>query len=262
MTTFADPKTGAVGNNPGANYGKQNTMSKVKLSPFEERELARGAENPFYIYNVSPIHDWPRFQGQLGTLLIQKAPWKFDGPLVGRVSSPVIIPGTVCRTYDAGDRKLKPFIEGGLEVVEDILNCSAKYPASDKNSNLTLWGCFFTTDYFGNLKAKQQEGLFDNGFAACETKARDLIQRADTVWAGDPKGREWIKQTPLCLDALRFISELDGEEVKREWAPTSSRKKYKNCKFCQSRNAPEAVVCANCKEVIDQAGYDKLKAAK
>lgn len=260
MTTFADPQTGATGNNPGANYGKQNVMTKVKLSPFEERELARGAANPYYIYNVSMIHEWPRYQGQFGTVMIQKAPWNFEGPLIERVSAPYIVPGAVCRTYDAGDRKQKPFIEGGLEVVEDIIQCSEKYPPQDANSNLTNYGVFFTSESFGKLKAKEQESHFDAAFAKFEVKCRKLVQVADQLQAGDPKQRAFIM--PIHLDALKVISELDGEELKRDWAPTSSGKKYKTCQFCGTRNTPASVMCVNCKEITDKAGYEKLKGGK
>lgn len=259
MPVFGDVQSNGPKVNAAEAYGKQNTMSKVKLSPFEEREIARGAENPYYIYNVSPIHEWPRFQGQLGTVLIQKAPWKFDGLLVGRVSNPVIIPGTVCRTYDAGDRKLKPFIEGGLEVVEDICGSSEKYPPQDSNSNLIKFGVFYTTDYFGKLKNKEQEDLFDKAFTAFELVCRKLVQQADQFQAGDPKQRAFIM--PIHIAALKVLVELDGEDMNRAWAPTTS-KKFKSCQFCGARNTPESVKCISCQEVTDKTGYERLKAAK
>lgn len=257
MAVFGEQSTGAK-LNPGESYGKDQAMRKMPLSPYELREIERGIREPYYIYNVSMLHEWPRNQGQY-KVTIEKAPWKFDGPLVGRISSPVIIPGSVCRMYDSGDRKLKPFIEGGLEVVEDIVGCSEKYPPQDPNANLKKFGVFFTTDYFGNLKAKVQEELFENSWAPFEAVCRKLVQQAVQYHAGDPKQRAFIM--PIHLQAKKVLDELDGEDVKYEWAPTST-KKFKLCQFCGARNAPESVKCMTCQEITDKAGYEKLKAGK
>lgn len=258
MAVFGEQSTGPKVNE-AENYGKANNiMRKVPLSPYEQREIDRGIKEPFFIYNVSPIHEWPRNQGEY-KVVIAKAPWKFDGPYVGRISAPIIIPGSVCRMYDSGDRKLKPFIEGGLEVVEDIVGCSEKYPPQDPNANLKRFGVFFCTDYFGKLKAKEQEELFEPAIASFESVCRKLVQQAVQYHAGDPKQRAFIM--PIHLQAKKVLDEIDGEEVRYEWAPTSS-KKFKTCQFCGARNTPESVICVTCKEITDKAGYDKLKAGK
>jgi hypothetical protein len=156
---------------------------------------------------------------------------------------------------------MKVHLDDGRDFVEgDLLRCSKKYPAQDPNADLTKFGAFYLDKPFIEFKQKEQEEMFDQAFAHVERKARELIQKADQVWAGDPKGREWIRQTPLCMEALRLVSELEGEEQRREWAPTrASGKKHKDCQFCGHRNTLASVVCANCKLVTDQAAYDKLQ---
>jgi hypothetical protein len=117
------------------------------LTKAQQRQV--NESKPVYIYNVSTIHRWDRFQGQLGTLTIPK---REPGEVV---SKPLVIPGAVARFYDKGFGKMEAFIDEGMDVAEDICGCSTQYPAESSSNNLTKYGVFLLVRPFEELAEKR-----------------------------------------------------------------------------------------------------------
>jgi hypothetical protein len=234
------------------------------LTKFERRAIEEGEENPIYIYNVSTIDEWARFQGQLGTLTIPKCePGK-------QVSKPLIIPGCIPRRYDAGFGRYKWFLDTGMDVAQDICGCSKEYPAETANNNLTNFGVFITTKLWEELSEKQQKQLLygtpdePGAVSKYEEKLRQRVLEADNFHIQNHSN--WVvKIHHQALAALNDILEQRGmEREKRPWATVDygTKKKTVDCPYCGSPNKPDVPKCANCHEIIDQALYKKLKGEK
>src|ERR1700722_8901337 len=103
-----------------AQMQKLNKGRSQPLTRFQQKQIQEA--KPVYIYNVSTIHRWERFQGQLGTVVIPKCE---EGQ---KVSKPYIVKGVIARWYDKGLGRKEAFLEEGIEVAEDICGCSREYP--------------------------------------------------------------------------------------------------------------------------------------
>lgn len=256
----------------------KNNMSRRPLTPYERKNLDEGENNPFYIYNVSPVHEWARPQGQLGVIFIPKRPWK------ALVSAPHIIKGAIVRWVPKG-LTIEPFIEGGREIVEDICGCGQTADGRHPSSNLTRFGVFFTEKPFeaddlpapkraqlgkanktdaATLMAEylipkhDQKKLLDDANGKLLIALQDRILEADN-WANSQQTRLYIGE--IHRDSLLALNTLTGRKETRPWAGVMTGETLQACDFCGNMNKPGLAKCPNCKEILNVEAYNKLKAA-
>jgi hypothetical protein len=230
---------------------KLNKGRTQPLTRFQQKQISEA--KPVYIYNVSTIHKWERFQGQLGTVVIPKCD---EGE---RVSKPYIVKGVIARWYDKGLGRKEAFLEEGLEVAEDIVGCSKEYPVENLNNNLMTFGVFITRKPFEELSQREQDRVLEEATEKYINKLRDIILQADGLYAGDDNSKKGIGS--IHREALRAFNQIEGSKEDRPWAPVRHAAKSVDCPFCGISNKPHVAKCANCHEIINQELYDKLKKA-
>lgn len=235
--------------------GKLNKGRRYELTKYQQRQIDEA--KPFYIYNVSTIHEWPKFQGQLGTLVIPKCKSGEE------VSTPLRIPGAVARWYDKGLGRKEVFIEDGREIAEDICGCSKEYPAESSNNNLTNFGVFITDRLFEELPKKEQEKILGEAQEKFILKLRELMLEADNYHSAEATKRFVGK---IHVAALEAFNEITGSEERRPWAMVKGSKQTAvktvptaDCPFCGHPNKAGVPKCANCKDVINKEAYEALK---
>lgn len=227
-----------------------NKRGSFPLTKFQQKQIDDAS--PIYIYNVSPIHEWPRFQGQLGTLTIRKKPADAE------LSEPLIVPGIVPRRFDKGLGRQEWFLDSGMEVAEDICGCSKEYPAESANNNLLNFGVFITTEPFAELTKKEQEKILDAANLKLDAKLRQLILEADQF--ASQKHENWIAD--IHRAALQALNEMTDGQEERPWAPIRTTKRNVACQFCGVNNKAGVAKCANCHEIIDHELYERLTKKK
>lgn len=239
------PRSSAV----AAELQKMNRNRAQPLTKFQQQQIAEA--KPVFIYNVSPIHEWRKPQGQLGTVVIPK---REKGE---RVSKPYSLRGAVPRWYDKGLGRKEVFIESGIEIAEDICGCSQEFPVDTPNNNLTNFGVFITLQPFDELPKKEQDKLLDDANAKLMICLRKLVLEADLLHPATPK---WVGQ--IHRDALNALNELEGTKEQRPWAPISHAERGEDCKFCGSKVKIGIVVCPTCRNVLDEEKYAKMQGKK
>lgn len=257
-----------------------NDRKRRPLTPFERRLLDTEEEAPFYIYNVSPIHEWARPQGQLGTITIPKRDWK------AVVSEPVVIKGAVVRWVNKG-LMTEPFIEGGDDIVKDICGCGDTADGRHPNSNLLRFGVFYTVRPFdvANLPLHkresieeadnkvtkdqllqqlltpkhEQKSLIAEATAKLMNALQDRILEADN-WHSNAATRNYIGS--IHRDSLLAFNTISGKKETRPWAGVMTGETLEACEFCGTMVRPGLLKCPNCLEVLNQEAYDKAKAGR
>lgn len=249
---FGDAAVGVKTSAQGAVSSEMRRLNKSRFTPMNkfQRQISEQAK-PIYIYNVSPIHEWAKPQGQLGTVMIQK---REKGQLV---SKPYIVPGVVNRWYDKGLGRKELFQESGIDVAQDICGCSTEYPVENSNNNLMNFGVFITDRPFEELPKKKQEELLDAANERLRAKLAAIVLEADQYWAGPTQQKGWIAK--IHREALTALNEMDGTKEDRPWAPIRHAEKKDDCKFCGSAIKPGVVVCPNCRNVLDEERYAKMQ---
>src|SRR5215468_1087965 len=78
-----------------------------------------------------------------------------------------------------------------------------------------------------------------------------LVKQADDDW-------QRFRQHKFITDMERFAARKLG--FKREWVDVSAATplEFENCKFCTTQVLKGAVICPNCKHVLDPIAYAKL----
>lgn len=229
---------------------KLNKSRQQPLTRFQQKQIAES--KPVYIYNVSTIHRWDKFQGQLGTVVIPK---RLEGE---RVSQPYVVKGVIARWYDKGLGRKEAFLEEGFEVAEDVVGCSKEYPVEAQNNNLENFGVFITREPFEDLPKKEQERLLLAANDKLLSKLRDIVLEADRFWAGPTQQKAWIGD--IHRAALNAVNQLEGSKEDRPWAPIRHTARSVDCQFCGTSNKPGVAKCANCHEIVDVELYAKLQA--
>lgn len=240
---------------------QMNRRTFAKLTPFEQKQVEAGLKKPIYIYNVSSVHQWARFQGQLGTLTIKKR----IPPAV--VSEPLVIPGVVARRYDHGLGRFDVMLEEGQDIAEDVCGCSSSFPSENQANNLLLYGVFIVGNEHGNrpfeeLGKRTQEELLDGAYKRLRAKLSSMVLQADQWWEGIPEPRYKALIGTVHRDALRALNEMTGATDSRPWSTINYSKTTEQCPFCGTQNVPGVALCLNCKEVINRELYEKLKGGK
>lgn len=259
----------------------QNRSKRRPFTPFEQRQVEEGRANPYFIYNVSPVHEWSRPQGQLGTIIIQKRGWK------DRHSAAAIIPGVTVRWARLGVSELQtPFIEGGDEIVADVVGVSPSYDVAHPNRDLTRYGVFFTrqplelTQDIVNhlpeerrkqlankdaqkayvLSDEEREIMLEEAKAKLLDRLQETILEADNYFDGGPELRKFVqKGGPIYRDSLRAFNEITGQKVARPWTTLAASENMESCPFCGVQIRPNLAKCPSCKEIINTPAYEKLK---
>ena len=233
--------------------GQMQRLNKTRFTGLTklQKELTEKA-GKVYIYNVSPIHEWAKPQGQLGTVIISKCP---KGQ---RVSKPYILNGIINRWYDKGLGRKELFQESGIEIAEDVCGCSKEFPSENANNNLTNFGVFITTEPFEDLPKKKQDELWEAAHEKMLKKLQDLVLEGDLFHQGG--NAKWIGQ--IHRDALQSFNDITGSKETRPWAPIRYAQKAEDCRFCGSTVKPGVVVCPTCRNVLDEKKYEQMGGKK
>ena len=256
-----------------------NKRGRRPLTPFEAKQLADGEMNPIYIYNISPIHRWARPQGQLGTVVIQPRAWD------RAYSDPFPIKGAIVRWYKTGLGADQPFIEGGMELAQDVCGLGPLADGKHPNSNLSNYGVFVSMKPFdpeflpegkrrmlAAASGKEGEKLLEEFLCHKSEKKRlildaqaklleDLqirILEADNWHMGGAEARKFIG--PWHRECLRAFNNITGKKESRPWASIIVDDALIACEFCGNSNKPGLAKCPKCMEIIDMQAYNELKA--
>lgn len=103
-----------------------------------------------------------------------------------------------------------------------------------------------------NLQAKHP-GLLEEYKARQNNWYDRLIKDADDKW-------QKYKMNVVISDIERFAARSMG--IKREWVVKLEAANLTNCPFCVTLISPMAMICPNCREIVDQERYDERKAVK
>jgi hypothetical protein len=229
--------------------GGKNRMDRSRpLSRFERNALKAPVERVF-VYNVSPIFTWQKMFKGLGAMTLQVCPEGKD------YTDPVILETRLVRPFDGGNGTKRFMVEEPLDIVQDFLVCSSDYPMRPEN-NLTRYGCFYTEGAPIEEIAERDLILADarlNHLNRCLEK----VQEADALMSTQFRACivEVHRKCALFLQKVGEITELPDWVSRRAKANTLDE-----CRFCGFDNKRGVAVCRNCREVLDQDLYDKLKA--
>jgi hypothetical protein len=229
----------------------KNRQSTYPMTPFERKQVEEGKLRPVYIYNVSPCHEWFVNQGQLGTKHIEKR------ELSKLVSNPLVIDGVIARQYDKGLGKKGWHLEDGIDIAEDICQSSNKYPAGDRNSNLTNWGVFILNneEFDGRSHKHLVQQATDKLIATCQV----FIQQASQYHEGIPAPIYKGLIGPGHKNCLIAYNAITGSKLEYPWASSAvSITSQEDCRFCGGTNKLGVAVCFHCKNVLDKAKYEAL----
>jgi hypothetical protein len=254
-----------------------NRKGRRPLTPYEAQQLSDGDLNPIYLYNVSPIHKWEKFQGQLGTIVINPRDWK------AQVSVPAVIKGAIVRWVKSGLGMDQPFIEGGMEVAQDICGVAGGVEIH-ASAKLTNYGVFisrkpFDAEYLPEAKRrtlnqadKATAPRLLEEYLVPKHEQKKLIQEATEKLLGDLQSRileadnwhmaggnerkfigAWHRE---CLKAFNHIT---GRKESKPWASIMVEDQLESCPFCGQMNKPNLAKCPKCLEIINPAAYAALK---
>jgi hypothetical protein len=244
-----------VGNEIGT-----NRIAGVRPLKKADRRLLNSGEPSVYIYGVAPFMvGTAKSAGRTYGMLPKR-----DKDPASKVSKPLEIPGALVRDYDAGNRFRQTYTELGVDIAEDILNCSKEMPGLPRN-DLTGWGFFYLIGkLFEDLKEDEQIKILDEAYQKLEEKCRLKVAEADQ-WADNEITRRWI--TESYRQAAIWLAEERGDKeiYSRNWVRSRGRtviSKVEECKWCGVENKPGLPVCPNCKNILNQERYDELSAPK
>lgn len=263
-----------------------NPSSKRRpLTPFERKQIEEGQNNPIFVYNVSPVHEWARNQGQLGVIAIRKRPW------AEKFSDPAVVPGVTVRWARLGvTDQLQPFIESGQEIADDVCGLSPTYDVAHPNRDLSNFGVFLskrpfviTQNVMDHLPQARQAEFRKSKEAIAEylipeeeqkellsvatekliLRLQATILEADNYFDGGPEQRKFVHHGGnLYRDSLKAFNQITGQKVTRPWTTQAAMEAMQSCEFCGSQVKPGLAKCPNCKEIIDATLYEKLKKKK
>ena len=130
-------------------------------------------------------------------------------------------------------------------------------------SNLTNWGIFILEERFEKLLVKQQTEIANQAKDKLLATCQVFIQQADQFWDGVPAPMYKGLIGPGHRNCLATYNELTGSKVQKAWAASvASSTSQEECPWCGGSNKPGVAVCFNCKEVLNQELYDRLKGIK
>lgn len=206
-----------------------------------------------FIFNVGP-HQYPRYQGSLGTFFIPACPEgeEVSGPLMyqGKPGLPSLVPESVVEAVDGRTVTYKwDFTCEGHKLALDLIGKSAFRDASD---DLTQYGVFIAK---GSVPTQDE---IDAARAKWEATCGERVRRADQNFEvnggmeqGD-NGKSYPGITKDDVTAARVLG-LD-----RPWARKNA--KMIPCLGCGQSVAPSAVRCHHngCGAILDEVKARQL----
>jgi len=274
---------------PAADKVKSFMKGRVRMrtNPLlkSQIESLKGGE-PCFIYNISPIFQWPRRYKGLGKITIPRA--ASEGSIIAaigekdkdgkqlyrrataadiasgkyRLSTPVFITPSYISSFDKGDLRRVPYIEYGYQIAESVIGNSKEFPIGlgDPTANLANWGVFYTRGVpFEKLPLTEQDRLIAEAEAAHQVRCWEKVQKADEMFHTTPRGILKIHR-----DCAKYL----GEE--RPWCTSRPTKKPTGamipCPLCTSDILETSIVCKVCHGIVDADRYaeqqERLEQAK
>lgn len=243
VSQMTDIRTGAGG---AANrFGRTRPLQRF------ERNALKAPVEAVFLYNISPIFMWQKIYPGLGALTLrareEKEPY----------SAPVVLERRMVRPFDGGNNIQQLMVEEPLDIAQDFLVCSPEFPGRPEN-NLTRYGCFYTLgEPIENQDDRQK--ILDDAELNHRNRCHEKIAEADALQNGPFRVCivEVHRKCALYLQATGDIKELPDWVSRRAKLNTTDE-----CEFCGFENRRGSPVCKNCREVLDQAKYDELKAKR
>lgn len=194
--------------------------------------------DPIYLFNIYGCE----FDQNLGTC----GRWYIPACPEGKpyIRAPKAIDGTFEEIYPhfTDKEEFRSRARSGEEIAKAICGIG---PGQSPNEDITKFGVFFSynetpsKDELAKARAKLVKHL------------ESYIRRGDELAASaDANERKSVDES--FYRAARFLN------VKRPWMSEATEMTV--CPFCTTPLKPSAVICPGCKEVINKAGYDALKA--
>jgi hypothetical protein len=199
------------------------------------------------------------------------------------VSIPFPIKGATVRWFKSGLGLDQPFIEGGLQVAQDVCGISPGVE-SHPSSRLTNYGVFITMRPFEvehlpeqkRMKLAQadrtaasqllleylipkheQKELVTEATGKLLGDLQSRILEADNWHMGGAEQRRYIGQWHR--DCLKAFNQITGKKETRPWASIMIEETLEACIFCGNMNKPNLALCPGCKQVINKRLYDQLR---
>jgi len=232
----------------GGFYGSPNQVSDVyrrlthrKQAPILDSVRQLAEDEPVFIFNVSPWK-YSRRMGNHGTFVIK-------GCLEGQEhSEPLRLPGIIFMPYPDSETTDKIIMESGKHLAGQIVGLGAHNLPANSLARCGVAICEQwppTKDQIAAAKKALHEG-----------ELASLIREADSAIGQGPKAAEdTIRGRHHEAARILRLSAAEHPWIGRAMAATSRE----DCKFCGEPMRKGLARCPNCKEIVDQALYDKLK---
>jgi hypothetical protein len=143
-------------------------------------------------------------------------------------------------------KQTTPAREMARSICEDY-NCA--HVATDEGSEPGLFWVEGRLDADEVLEYNKEQ--YDHRLARMKNWFRNLIALADADWQ---KNKNMMAVSDLQREAARFLG------VQKEWVDYVAVETL-NCKFCTTPVPLGAIVCPNCKNVLDAKKYEEMKNA-
>ena len=219
-------------------YGKLTNRTR---DPIPEMVQKLADEKPVYLFSVSPWINKRRL-GTIGLKIILPC---LEGKEYGEA---LVIPGLVFQPYPQSETSDKIVTEEGLKIATEILGLGAH---NSPSNSLVPRGVGICHQW---PPTKQEIAAARKAFH--EGELAKLIREADTATAQGPKASEdTIRARHHEAAAILKLSAADHPWMGR----TQAAAEREECKFCGEPMRKGLPKCPNCKEVVNQAEYDKLK---
>lgn len=254
----------------------KNGLKGVFLDRSQRESMNSGVK--CYIYNTSPIFQWERRLDRFGIFLIPKAPTvgdiiidkisgeqrhatKADVDGDYKLSAPIVIQHSYIRPYDAGEGQMKPKVEYGENIAEDLVGCSDKYPADlTKGKDLTKKGVFITYGIpFEECEPEQQQALLQKAHIGHDELCRKKVIKGDQLFE---QSKITGKGGPLEMhrQCAVYLNLTDRPWVTNRGSVYGQDTNTQSCPFCASSIKLNIPKCPVCKETIDEELLAKTKA--
>ena len=256
---------------------KRNRQNTYKLTR-SQRFALENSGVPCWIYNISRLFQWSKHYKGLGHFSIPKAPSvgtiimkKGKGvPATAedikgtyRLSTPLMIKKAYVESYDKGDNRRLPYVTEGQEIAESIVGNSKMYPVglNDATANLETWGVFITYGKpFDELEKHEQDKLLAQASAFHNKRLFEKVQKGDMLYE---MAKSRGKGGPLEIHRKCALELMAAGQLESLPAWVSDRSTLKvdktdviECPFCTSDVKATAIVCPQCRNIIDQDKYD------
>lgn len=219
-------------------YGR---LTKRGQQQIPEMVQETADKNKIYLFSVSPWINKRRL-GTMGLKIILPCE---EGKEYGE---PLIIPGLVFQPYPESEVSDKIVTEEGLKVANEILGLGAHNSPTNSMIPRGVAMCKQWPPTKAEIAGARK--------AFHEGELASLVREADTAASMGPKAAEdTIRGRHHEAAKILKLSAADHPWMGRSMAAVEREE----CKFCGEPMRKGLARCPNCKEVVDQALYDRLK---